>query len=821
MAETNHVCDVSRRSFVKGSLTAAVGAGAASWLTGCSPKPVADTGGTESEPTPVVEDNDEIFRGTCRCNCYGGCYLNIHVRDGKIVRTSMRDLPETAWNRICSKGLTHPYRVYDPNRAKYPMRRAGERGEGKWEQITWDEALDEIAQKFTQYAQEFGPDSVGIASGAGNYGFLDLMPRFQARIGASTVGTPLDFAPFYSLNPMVGMSLNFHGNEMTDLVNSKTLVIWGSNPAVSQIQGMHFIMEAREQGTKVISIDPVYTATTAKCDQWIPLAPGTDGMLAIGLMKIVLEKGWQDDEFIRSTTVAPFLVKEDGEYLRLSDLGRAEAGAEDDVPVATDGKGTFDAHTAIANAVVEGTYDYQGQKVTCAWTLMLDRLSEYDLEECSKVCDVPVDVMTQLAEDIAVNKPCALYILLGIDHYQNGFYSIYDMGCLAAMTGNIGKPGAFCGISEAVYFGLENAASPYGAYTLADATPSTVNVPVFRMEEALEAGEWLGNPYTLKALWVYKRNLLANLCDRESMLRWLEKVELIVVSELTMNEMGRYADIFLPVCHWFEMEDFAHQCPQNVFITIQDKAIDPLYECRSDFDIIKDLAGRMSYGDDFNFTAEDWMRGYLDSETCQALGISYDKLKEEGALRAIPGSPEAPFIHGGDGIPTATGKVEFYQAPSARYASTAMGEEPDFSHFGLPYWEPAGEVVPEDARNEKYPYQVMSEHQRLRTHSQWVNVPVMRELDPEPSAKLHPDTAEAHRIAEGDYMRIYNDRGEVVVKAHLSDGVRPGILLCSRGWEDADFVKGHLQDVLSDEVSNLCVTQAFFDTTAAIEKAEV
>lgn len=392
--------------------------------------------------------------------------------------------------------------------------------------------------------------------------------------------------------------------------------------------------------------------------------------------------------------------------------------------------------------MVEGTYDYQGQKVTCAWTLMLDRLSEYDLEECSKVCDVPVDVMTQLAEDIAVNKPCALYILLGIDHYQNGFYSIYDMGCLAAMTGNIGKPGAFCGISEAVYFGLENAASPYGAYTLADATPSTVNVPVFRMEEALEAGEWLGNPYTLKALWVYKRNLLANLCDRESMLRWLEKVELIVVSELTMNEMGRYADIFLPVCHWFEMEDFAHQCPQNVFITIQDKAIDPLYECRSDFDIIKDLAGRMGYGDDFNFTAEDWMRGYLDSETCQALGISYDKLKEEGALRAIPGSPEAPFIHGGDGIPTATARWSSTR-PFARYASTAMGEEPDFSHFGLPYWEPAGEVVPEDARNEKYPYQVMSEHQRLRTHSQWVNVPVMRELDPEPSAKLHPDTAEA------------------------------------------------------------------------------
>ena len=169
MAETNHVCDVSRRSFVKGSLTA-VGAGAASWLTGCSPKPVADTGGTESEPTPVVEDNDEIFRGTCRCNCYGGCYLNIHVRDGKIVRTSMRDLPETAWNRIYSKGLTHPYRVYDPNRAKYPMRRAGERGEGKWEQITWDEALDIIEENYRRITAEYGYESVVFFVGTGREG---------------------------------------------------------------------------------------------------------------------------------------------------------------------------------------------------------------------------------------------------------------------------------------------------------------------------------------------------------------------------------------------------------------------------------------------------------------------------------------------------------------------------------------------------------------------------------------------------------------------------------------------------------------------------
>lgn len=806
---------VTRRTFLKGSAATAALVGGSAWLAGCST--------AQETPDAASPAEEEIYSGVCRCNCYGGCHLNVHVRDGKIVRTSARELPEKAWTRICAKGLTHVFRVYDPNRAKYPMRRVGERGAGEWEQITWDEALEEMATKFKQYAEEFGPESVAFSGGAGNYGFVDNMTRLQYKIGASTVATPLDMAPFYSMNQIVGYSMNFHGNEMTDLVNARTLVIWGANPAVSQIQGMHFIMEARDAGTKTICIDPVYTATAAKCDQWIPIAPGTDGLLAMAIMNIILEKGWEDRDFIKQSTVAPFLVKEsDGSYLRLSDLGRAEAGSDEDVPVVTDGAGAFDVPTSIADPVVEGAFEYEGEKLTCAYTLLLERLAGYPVEEAVRICGISLEVMEGLAEDLAVNKPASMYVLLGIDHYANGFYSVFDMGCITALTGNIGKPGAFCGISEGVYFGYGalNENAKLGA-AVEGAIPSSVQVPVFSVNEAIDAGEWLGKPYALKALWVSERNILANLCDRQYILEWMAKVPYIVVSEVTMNEMARYADLFLPVCHWFECEDVGHQCPQNVFMNYSEKIIDPLYESKSDFDIVKALADKMGFGEDFDFTPGEFLADYFNSDACNALGLTYENLKEKKAVRALPGSEEHPFIHGESGIPTETGRVQFYVEPSKRAPSMDLGTTPDLSNFGLPYWEPPLEVPVDSDGSEKYPYQVLSDHQRLRTHSQWVNVAALRELDPEPAAKLHPDTASKHGIGEGDYMRIRNDHGSVVVKAHLSSGVRPGILLCSRGWEDKDFVEGHLQDVLSDEVSDICVTQAFFDTAATIEKAEV
>ena len=164
MAETSKPRGFTRRNFIKGAAVL----GAAGTLVGCAPK--AD----DKEPVePVATASpDEIYSGVCRGNCGGGCFLNVHVRDGQVVRTSARDMPNTQYNRICSKGLTHVGRMYGANRVLYPMKRVGERGSNDFERISWDEALSTIAEKWQGYIDEYGSSAIMFFLGSGNYAAL-------------------------------------------------------------------------------------------------------------------------------------------------------------------------------------------------------------------------------------------------------------------------------------------------------------------------------------------------------------------------------------------------------------------------------------------------------------------------------------------------------------------------------------------------------------------------------------------------------------------------------------------------------------------------
>lgn len=814
---------ISRRTFLKGSAGAAA-AGSLMGLTACSPSTAATDEDASMADTSagVVEDNDQIFSGVCRGNCYGGCFLNVHVRDGKVVRTSARDLPDTRWNRICAKGLSHVFRVYDENRIKYPMRRVEgtERGAGEWEKLSWDEALDYIAEKLKGYADEFGPESIGYVYGAGNDAFVNNNTRFFNYIGASNLNYPLDMACFFAFSKTFGVGMNFSNNEMTDLVNSKVIVLWGSNPAVSQMQGMHFFTEARDSGAKLICIDPVYSSSAAKCDQWIPIAPATDGLLAMALMTIIIENGWTDEAFMKQKTVAPFLVKEsDGKYLRLSDLGQAEAGSDADAIVVTDGSGTFAVPEQIADPVIEGTFEANGVKVTCAYTLLQERLAQYPVDEAVETCGVSREVMEQLAQDLSINGPTNIYMMLGMDHYKTGAYNMFDACCIPALTGNIGKPGAGCGISESLFYFFDNPEAKYGA-ACEGAVGTKFSLPMWQLNEIMDAGEYLGEPITMKAMWIIRRDILGNFVDRTYTKEMMDRLDFIITSDIVMNEQARYSDVVLPVCHWFEQEEVGATYPQNPYLEYQEKCIDPLFESKSDFDIFKELAAKMGFGDKFDFTPGDFIADKFDDELCRSLGVTYEALVEQKAVRGLPGSAEAPFVHGGDGVfPTPTGRVQFYdEAPAV---NVFYGQNPDFSHDTLPYWEPPSEAPVPGFVNEKYPYQLLSERQKLRTHTQWNRIEAVLELDSEPTVKLHESTAAERNVAEGDYVRIFNDRGSVVMRAHLHNGVRPGVLLCSRGWDAEQYVEGNFQDLLTRDMSEICVNQAFFDNAGDFEKVEV
>ncbi|MBR2789761.1 MAG: molybdopterin-dependent oxidoreductase, partial [Eggerthellaceae bacterium] len=248
----------TRRSFLK---TAAATGLAASFaggaLSACKPKPTPDP---TPEPEPEPMPDEKIYSGACRGFCMGGCALNLHVRDGKLVRCTAAEFPDPRYNRICPKGLTHPHRVYSPNRIQYPLKRTGERGRGEFKRITWDEAINEIATQWKKIAAESGWGAIAAAWLTGNRGTIGgshSMAYFQRLIqkcGITTLVTLFDAVAIPGLTRHLGQSPLITGNEPADLLNAKFILVWGANPAVCQMQTYHFILEAHAKGAKVINI---------------------------------------------------------------------------------------------------------------------------------------------------------------------------------------------------------------------------------------------------------------------------------------------------------------------------------------------------------------------------------------------------------------------------------------------------------------------------------------------------------------------------------------------------------------------------------------
>ncbi|MDR1184551.1 MAG: molybdopterin-dependent oxidoreductase, partial [Coriobacteriales bacterium] len=392
----------SRRSFVKGAaLLAATGV-----LAGCTPK-------VPSEEGTLSDTGTQIFAGACRGNCGGGCFLNIHVRDDQIVRTTARDLPNPEYNRICTKGLTHVGRIYGANRVLYPMKRVGARGSDEFERISWDEALDTIAEKWQGYIDQYGSSSIMFFNGSGNYAILSGVcssvsgyMRFINVLGCAHCGLDVDAAIGYgSRRATGGIDL---ANELTDRKNARTQVIWGNNPTISLMHTMHFFMEAKEQGTRFIVIDPVYNATVSKADWWVPLKGGTDGALALSVLNVMFENGWIDDETLRTKTNGDLLIKEDGKFLRMSDLGVEPTEGEPDpatgVPAVIDPLAIWDeaSNAAVAfgttsTSALRGITEVEGIKVQTVCENAMGHISQYPPATAAAVCGISENDIRELA----------------------------------------------------------------------------------------------------------------------------------------------------------------------------------------------------------------------------------------------------------------------------------------------------------------------------------------------------------------------------------------------------------------------------------------
>lgn len=807
--------NISRRTFVKASAATSIATGAV------IANPVGATMKMLSEDDGALNESEEdlIKSSVCRSNCFQCCRLNAHIRNGKLVKTTPAPYLDSIYTGNCLKGLSLVQRTYSPTRIKYPMRRTGERGEDKWERISWDDAISEIAEKFKGIQKKYGPKALAFDVGSGNYGLVHgiqgIVNRLANSIGCTKLNVCYDQATGYGADRVIGGSVWLWGNEPRSMLDSKTIIVWGSNPVHSQPQNWRILKEAQKNGAKVITIDPIFSATANKSNEYIPIVPGSDTMLALAMIKYIIDNGLLNIEFMKQRTTAPFLVRKDnGKILRKSDFSSGIEPEEDDYYVwdVVTGKPVL-LKEGPKDVAIEGTYTVQGVEVETTFTILKNHVQQYTVEKASKITRIPEEKIEYLAKTY-VDGPTTIYTNYGIDHYQNGHLWSFAAFIMASLTGNIGSPGAG-------FTGLYVQAIPinYPAMYVTNGKMAEGNLPQLAFHEVVKEQKLFGKPYPIKGLFSTSSNSMSNWCQQNV---WftdiLPKLEFIVVVDTEFTDSARYADIVLPASFWFEVNDLRVSY-NNPYILIQEKAIEPLFESKPDSEIIAMIGRKMGLEEFFpeNYDDIKWIKKLLDSDVLRQMNITYDRLKEEKVIRG-EGSAEKPFIRGEKFFNTESGRAQLYcenPVPRVDYGQDVSGI---IERERLPYFRPPGEAWSENPLFRKYPLVYIQEHSRFRSHTQWFNVPMLRELDPEPLAKISRKDAEARGIKTGDIVEVFNDRGKVVLKVEVNDAISPGVLSIPKGWQREQFIEGCFQELTNTTSDPMAVNFAFFDCLVDVRK---
>lgn len=814
----------SRRSFIKGAAALA----AAGMLTGCS----ANLEGISTNSAdPSKAGSEEIFSGVCRGNCTGGCFLNVHVRDGQVVRTTARDMPNPDYNRICPRGLAHVGRIYSADRVLYPMKRVGERGSDEFERISWDEALDTITEKWMGYREQYGSQSILFFYGSGNYGLLSgscnrvgAFLRFENILGCSDAGLDVDVGTAYGAGRAGSAGL---ANELTDRKNAKTQVLWGNNPAISIPHSLHFLMEAKEAGTRLIVIDPVYNPNVAKADWWVPVKAGTDGALALGMLNVLFENGWIDDETLRGRTNCGLLIKEDGTFLRMSDVGVAPIEGDIDPatgkPKLTDPPAVWDevsgkvvAYNEATAPALEGVAPIDGMAVQTVYENAMSYISQYPPSKASAICGVSEDDIRELARVYHEDGPVTTEIMQGLNHYRNAHYTGWPVYLVSLLTDNAGKPGA--AIGQSVEAGIQMTFSNVGkacrptdsAGNAAPGIAGHLDTAVF--EEVFSTGKLHGKDYVVKSAYIHCSNPVVTMCNNDYTSRWIDDLEFVVVADVCMTETCKHADIVLPSAHWFEQEDLGFMFFSHPYLLWQEKCVEPLGESKPDFQIFGEILDRMGLGE-FWCTEEEYIEAILDADYWRSVGCTLENLKKNGVARIYP---EGDHIGSTKSFGTETGRIQLYQE-NPKPNNVATTEFDIDKERGL-HWETPLFVGEDREYRKKYPYHVLSEHMRTHTHTQWWECGYMKEYEREPIVRINPEDAAELGIVEGDTVRLSNDNGFVVMKAAISSGLPRKMVSSGRSWQKDDFIDGHFANLCSKDCNPMIANQAFNDVAVMIEK---
>ncbi len=746
---------------------------------------------------------DRMVRTVCSPNCTGACGQNAWIRGERIVKIQQAaDYPDHVYNpRGCMKGLSFIQSLYGPDRVRAPFIRAGARGEGKWRQVTWDEALDYIADKLKGIIAKYGADSVYFFPQLPGTGPIQkgAATRLAALLGASH-GTFYDFNGDLALSMPITFGVQCSDHEAKDWANSRFVLVVGSNPVETRIPDAHFLSDAADNGARIVVLDPKYSATATKADDWLPIEAGTDGALALAMVNVILREGLGDLEHMAKYSDAPLLVRTDTrKRLRESDLKAGGSSAKfalwdeasgGPLVVGTDRLGLPEgARPALSGSYAVRLADGKAVTVRPGFDYVREAVAPYTPESVEKITQVPAAKTVKLARAFATTKPAAVIFGAGANHWYHSDLTGRAFALLSAVTGNVGRSGG--GIS--VYVGQYKVRFDVSSWWFPDGKRPNFVPPMYMVHGPTPTMNPAIKPPKngFRAMLVSHSNLLNQSPNLNKLFKRLnEEVELFVVIDFAMTPTAEHADVLLPAATWYEKTDLI-ATPLHPFLQLMQPAVPPQYESRPEVQIYRELAKRLKpeLAKYYEVDEEQAIATILANGGPEVAGITLEQLKK-GPVRLNVPDPEVTFhdqIQDLKPFPSRT--YPFPLAATQRFVQTGRmefyKEEDGFLELGeqVPVYKPPFEAEDAAAKRTEYPLVLLSPHERWRVHSTYSNQPWLLEINGgRAEVSIHPRDAESRHIQQGDLVEVRNDRGATQCWARVTEQVRPGTAQIYEGW---------------------------------------
>jgi anaerobic selenocysteine-containing dehydrogenase len=674
----------------------------------------------------------------------------ITVEDGRA--TKIQGDPEHPITRgfLCGKVAKYLDRVYAPDRVLYPMRRVrakGTHGDGVFHRITWDDAFNEIVSHLKQVSTEFGPEAILPYSYGGNVAVLNggsMDRRFFHRLGASQLHRSI--CSQTGEDAIISIYGRKIGTEPEQFVQSKYIIAWAANIHGNNIHLWPFIEEARRNGAKLVVIDPYRTRTASLADWHIPVNPGTDVALALGLMHVIVRDGLHDLDY-------------------------------------------------IAN-YAEGFDELQ------------KRLPAYTPERVAQWTGVAKQDIERLAREYATTRPAVIRLNYGIQRVQNGGAAVRAVCMLPVVTGSWKEVGGGLQLSTSGGFQLDRAAlerkdlmlkSPLGR------AARTVNM--VQLGSALT--EMQDPP--IKALVVYNSNPAAVCPEQDIVRRGLKRDDLFtVVHEQFFTDTTDFADLLLPATTFFEHKDLL-SAYGHYYLQVSHQAIEPPGECRSNVDFFRELALRMGFKDEcFRDSVDTLIDTALSADVPQLGGITRERLESDPHVRLNlngdgNGGAWLPFANG---FLTPSGKARLYAGELIE-----MGMDPVASF-----------VPPDESRHtpasKRYPLELLARKADNFLNSTFVHLPGHQKMEPRrDELEISAEDALPRGIVNGDRVRIFNDRGEVFLRARVDGEVRAGVVGARLGWAKLSENGFNINVLTPARLADMGGGATFYSTLVEVERA--